>query len=106
MFVVDELKVGDKYKVQAGDTLYSIAKKYNTTVNDIVNLNNLTSTVLSIGQELTIPTSVKVNSYIVQAGDTLYSIARKNNTTVDAIKIANNMTSNLLSVGQELIIPN
>ncbi len=106
LLVVDELKVGDKYKVQAGDTLYSIAKKYNTTVNDIVNLNNLTSTVLSIGQELTIPTSVKVNSYIVQAGDTLYSIARKNNTTVDAIKIANNMTSNLLSVGQELIIPN
>ena len=43
------------YIVQKGDTLYNIAKKYNTTVNDIKYLNNLTSNVLSIGEQLIIP---------------------------------------------------
>lgn len=43
------------YTVKKGDTLYQIAKKYNTTVNDIKQLNNLTNNLLSIGQELKIP---------------------------------------------------
>ena len=40
------------YTVQKGDSLYSIAKKYNTTVNRLKQLNNLTSNLLSIGQIL------------------------------------------------------
>ena len=43
------------YTVKSGDSLYQIAKKNNTTVNDIKTLNNLTSNLLSIGQELKIP---------------------------------------------------
>ena len=93
------------YIVKSGDTLYALAKKYNTTVAKIKEYNNLNSDVLSIGQKLKIPASNKVNTYIVKSGDTLYSIARANNTTVDAIMIANNLTSNVLSIGQELIIP-
>jgi hypothetical protein len=42
------------HKVQAGDTLYSLSKKYNTTVERIQQLNGLNSTTLSIGQELKI----------------------------------------------------
>ena len=91
------------YKVVSGDSLYSIAKKYNMTVNEIKILNNLNSNLLSIGQILKIPTSN--NTYTVKAGDSLYSIAKKYNTTVDNIKSLNNLSSNLLSIGQVLKIP-
>lgn len=94
------------YTVVGGDTLYSIARKYNTTVDAIKQLNNLTSNTLSIGQILIIPqTSLDYVTYTVVGGDTLYSIARKYNTTVDAIKELNNLTSNTLSIGQILKIP-
>lgn len=90
------------YIVKSGDNLYSIARKYNTTVSEIKSLNNLTTNNLSIGQELKIPSAGSV--YIVKRGDSLYSIANKFNTTVSSIKSKNNLTSNNLSVGQELII--
>ncbi len=93
------------YIVQRGDSLYSIAKKYNTSVSSIMNLNQLNSANLAIGQVLKIPSSEKGGiSYTVQRGDNLYSIAKKFSTSVDAIKRLNNLTSNLLSVGQVLKI--
>ena len=97
------------YTVQSGDTLYSIARRFNTSVDDIKRLNNLTSDILSIGQQLIIPTTSSSGSnnqiYTVQSGDTLYSIARRFNTTADEIKRLNNLTSDILSIGQQLIIP-
>lgn len=93
------------YTVQKGDSLYSIAKKYNTTIDAIKNLNNLTTNILSIGQVLLIPTSTNLETtYTVQRGDSLYSIAKKYDTTVDRLKQLNNLFSNLLSVGQILIV--
>lgn len=91
------------YIVKKGDNLYSIANKYNTTVDEIKSLNNLTSNILSINQKLLIP-STKANTYTVKKGDNLYSIARNYNTTVDEIKRKNNLTSNILSIGQVLKI--
>lgn len=98
------------YIVKAGDSLYQIAIKYNTTVDDIKSANNLTNNNLSIGQKLTIPSpnsasGISQNIYTVKAGDSLYQIAIKYNTTVDAIKSSNNLTSNNLSIGQKLTIP-
>lgn len=93
------------YTVQKGDSLYSIAKKYNTTIDAIKNLNNLTTNILSIGQVLLIPTSTNLETtYTVKRGDSLYSIAKKYDTTVDRLKQLNNLSSNLLSVGQILIV--
>lgn len=94
------------YTVKKGDNLYNIAKTYNTSIEAIKNLNNLTTNNLSIGQVLKIPTtsSNASTAYTVQRGDNLYSIARKFNTTVDEIKRKNNLNSNLLSIGQKLII--
>ncbi len=95
------------YTVKRGDTLYAIASRFNTTVDEIKRLNNLTSNTLQIGQILKIPTSNNMNyiSYIVVNGDTLYAIARRYNTTVDTIKKLNNLTSNILQIGQVLKIP-
>ena len=96
------------YIVKKGDSLYSIANSYNTSVSTIKSLNNLTSNNLSIGQSLKLPSNQinnnQTNTYIVKSGDNLYSIARKYNTTVNSIKLKNNLTSNLLSIGQKLII--
>lgn len=93
------------YTVQKGDSLYSIARKYNTTIDRIKDLNNLTTNLLSIGQVLLIPTDTNLETtYTVQKGDSLYSIAKKYNTTVDRLKQLNNLTSNLLSIGQILIV--
>ena len=63
------------YTVKKGDNLYDIAKKNNTTVNELKKLNNLTSNNLSIGQVIKLPTTNKIeesNIYIVKAGDTLF----------------------------------
>ena len=104
------LKEGTYYTVTKGDSLYSIAKKYNTTTEELIKLNKLSSTNLSIGQILKIPinteSQLQTNTYIVKKGDTLYSIARKNNATIEELKKINNLSTNNLSIGQILIIPN
>ena len=94
----------NEYIVQKGDSLWSIAKKYNMTVDDLKSMNNLTSNLLSIGQVLKVG-NTNQNTYVVQKGDSLWSIAKKYNTTVDNLKNKNNLTSNLLSIGQVLILP-
>ena len=94
-----------KYVVVKGDNLYSIANKYNITVDELKKSNNLTSDVLSIGQILIIPGTKDYANYTVEKGDTLWSIANKYGVTVNDIMKANNLTSSVLSIGQELIIP-
>lgn len=96
------------YTVEKGDSLYSIAQKFNTTVEELRRLNDLTSDVLSIGQVLIIPEGNNPQDYIiytVQRGDTLYQIATKFNTDIDAIKFLNNLKSDTLSIGQQILIP-
>lgn len=96
----------DIYQVKEGDTLYSIANKYNISVNELKAINKLDSDILSIGQILNVPSGLSlVNTYIVTKGDTLYSVAKKFDTTIDEIKKLNNLDNNMLSVGQKLLIP-
>ena len=119
----DTLSIGDQllvpiieesdytiYIVKKGDSLYSIAQKYNTTVDSIKKLNNLASNLLSINQQLKIPKKKEEEvqnfyNYVVVPGDTLYSIAKNNNTTVETIKSINNLSSNVIDVGMQLKLP-
>lgn len=99
------------YTVKPGDTLWNIARRYNTTVNAIKILNNLTSDILRIGQKLNIPArlsespSTDVITYTVNYGDTLWNIAQRYNTSVEAIVNLNRLPNDMISVGQTLLIP-
>ena len=100
------------YTVKSGDSLWSIARKYNTTVSEIQKLNQLSSTLLQVGQVLKLPGStsssesgVTSNTYTVKSGDSLWSIANRFGVTVKELMYYNNLNSNLLSIGQVLKIP-
>ena len=95
------------YTVKKGDSLYSIARSNNMTVDKLKSLNNLTSNILSIGQKLIISSGSKVsnNVYVVKKGDTLWSIANNFNVSVNDLKKINNKSNNSLSIGEQLIIP-
>jgi LysM repeat protein len=101
-----------QYTVQWGDTLFSLARRFNTTVEALVALNGLAdASNIRVGQVLRIPgTSAPApgtgQEYVVQPGDTLYSIAQRYGTTVDAIQQANGIVNpTYISVGQRLVIP-
>ena len=99
----DSISNYNVYKVQRGDSLYSIARKYGISVDDIKSVNNLNNNTISIGQELKIPSN-NIDYYIVQTGDSLYSIAKRYGISVDYLKRKNNLTSNTLSIGQKLLL--
>lgn len=113
-----------KYKVNKGDTLYSISKKYQITVAELRAANNLSENdVIKVGQVLIIPTAnlndaVSLNSnttkttttkrtkeYVVKKGDTLYGIAKANGISVGELMSLNNFDNNtVIKVGQKLKI--
>lgn len=88
--------------VQKGDTLYSIARKYGTTVERISELNGLSGNALEIGQTLRLPTTV---AHVVQKGDTLFSIAKRYSSSVEAIQRENKLGGWALVVGNTLKVP-
>ena len=96
-----------EYVVRAGDSLWLIAQRFQTTVDAIKQLNGLTSNLLNVGQVLKIPSvqSAPYIEYTVRPGDTLWLLSRRYDTTVDAIKQLNGLSSDMLSIGQVLRIP-
>ena len=105
------------YKVQKGETLSSISKKYNITEEELKASNNLKSNTLRSGQNLQIaqvatPASAvpsnkveleaKSVSYKVKKGETLSSISKKYHITEDELKAMNNLKSSTIRFGQEL----
>ncbi len=115
-------KEGDKYfvihKVMSGQTLYSLARRYGTTVTEIKAKNAELVNDLKVGQTINIPygkpmgqaeiptkTSVQASkTHTVAAGETLFAISQKYGVDVNKIKKLNGLTSNALAVGQTLKI--
>lgn len=94
------------YTVVAGDTLWLIASRFGTTIDNIKKLNNLTSDNIYPGQKLIVKSNVIQGiTYTVKSGDTLWLIAKNHGTTVTAIKSANKLTSDNIYIGQKLFIP-
>ena len=101
------------YTVVRGDTLSSIARRFNTTVSVLVQLNNLTNpNLIFVGEILKVPATTSssdiISTYTVKAGDTLSGIARRYNTKVSTLLGLNSgiiSNINLIRVGQILELP-
>lgn len=98
----------NEYIVKKGDSLWSISKKYNISVDELKNYNNLKTNIININQVLKIPSvdiSNSYDTYTVTKGDSLWGISRKYGITVDELKSINNLNSNIINVGMVLKIP-
>lgn len=119
LFIVSYSFSQSKYVVQKGDTLYSISKQKNVTVDEIQKANNLTKNdVIKVGQTLIIPDKKNASSstqnntqtkatknYTIAKGDTLFGIAKKNQMTLDELLSLNKMDKNsVIKIGQVIKI--
>ena len=95
---------GNSVTVHKGDTLYSISRKYNVPIKDMIKANHLSAPyTLYVGQRLNLPTK---QYHTVQRGESLYSISRMYNVDVTSLSKVNNLkTPYSLSVGQRLLLP-
>ena len=95
---------GNTVTVHKGDTLYSISRRYNVPIKDMIKANRLVAPyTLYVGQKLKLPTK---QYHTVQRGESLYSIARMYNVDVTTLSKVNNLkTPYSLSVGQRLLLP-
>ena len=126
---VQEKVSGNIHVIVAGDTLYSLSRKYNMTVDQLAKLNNLSEPYqLSVGQKLQVAAKgtssvqdtltvrkpvvsrgemrVELQEIKIAPGDTLYSLSRKYSVPVNDLAVMNNIKPPFtLSVGQVLRVP-
>jgi membrane-bound lytic murein transglycosylase D len=90
-------KDGEKlvYVVKRGDSLYQIARSFNTSVDSIKQLNNLRSNIIKVGQKLEISSgdTAGTTQYTVVAGDTPFKIAQQFNMSLNTLLTLNGLNS-------------
>ena len=93
----------DEIVVERGDTLYSLSKRYDIQLRDLIDANNLRPPyTLRIGQVLKVPVS---NYHVVKKGDTLYSLSRQYGVDVKTLAANNDIEAPYtLIIGQRLAI--
>ncbi|MFW5800429.1 MAG: LysM peptidoglycan-binding domain-containing protein [Spirochaeta sp.] len=96
---------GLQHEVQSGDTLFSLARRYDVSVSELRQLNNLDEdSRIFIGQKLQLPARYTI--YTVERGDTLFGLARQFDSSVSELRDLNRLSeSDVLRIGQELKIP-
>jgi LysM repeat protein len=110
----EDISKSIKYKVKKGESLFTISKRFNVSVDDLKTDNNLNSNAILIGQELIVNTTeenVKTSSkqgskitHKVKSGESYYSLAKKYGCSIDEIKAWNNKSGNKLNIGDKVII--
>ena len=97
------------YRIQKGDSLASIAKKFNTSLEELEELNSLAYlTDLRVGMDIIVPKNQEqyFNVYTIEAGDSLYGIARKYNINPQLLASLNGLDmEDYIYPNQELLIP-
>lgn len=102
------------HSVKKGQTLYSIARTYGCTVNEVLQENPGLTEELKVDQVIKLPVKEKIPvsteagkevMHTVMQGQTLFSIARMYGVSVQDIRLANQLTSDTLRVSQQLVIP-
>ena len=99
-----------QYKVERGESVYSIAKKYNVTIQDIIDNNPEIANGLKADAVILVPYTPpeenKVTHHIVLSGETLFKIATEHNITVSQLRKWNNLKNDNINIGQRLrVIP-
>ena len=99
----------ESYRLEKNDDIYSVAKKYNTTVKVLQDINNIYYIDdLREGMEIIVPTENKeyFNYYVVEKGDSLYAIAQKYNINPDLLANMNGLNfDDYIYPNQQLLIP-
>lgn len=99
----------EKYRIKENETLENIAKKYNTNVEYILDINNLYyRDSLQEGMDIIVPKNKQkyFDSYTINKGDTLYQISKKYNINPTLLAALNGLDmEDYIYPGQELIIP-
>lgn len=100
-----------KYQVEKGETLFSISKKYNLKMEEVIKFNPAAEKGLQVGQVLLIPMEeVKglgagEKMHQVKESETLFSISRQYDIKVKDLRKRNNLDNNQIALGQMLVIP-
>lgn len=111
----DNTQASDFYEVQKGDNLFSIAKKFNVSIEDLKKWNNLEDLNVQLGSKLALAnkeesvsetpkTETKIVEHKVKKGEYLATIAKKYNVTVAEIKEWNSLEDNNVKLGETLIV--
>ena len=118
-----EKKGGKTYilhKVEEKETLYSLSRRYNVSINQIIDSNQSSDFRLTIGDVIRVPYFAKVDSkpidkkepvlqdgeqiHVVKSKETMFSISKTYSVSIDDIRKWNGLDGNALSIGQKLII--
>lgn len=89
----------EKYTVKQGDNLWNISEKYDISVNELMEINELDTVIIRPEQEIFI-----YETYTVERGDTLSEIGREYSVSVEQLKEWNELSSDLIITGQDLVI--
>ena len=100
-----------EYVVQKNDSLYTIAKKFKTTIAELTDVNMLTNTTIYPNQVLMVPLSVKeevtyFDKYTIKEGDTFESISNKLNIDIVDLGEVNDFGKVVLKEGYTIKLPN